>query len=184
VSRRGALLLPVAALAVHQLRYLLAFGGDAPAALAEQGHAYLHGLAPWLVLLAAAGFGAYLGRARSEPEPSARLWLEATLGLIAIYAGQELLEGLLASGHPGGLAGVLGDGGWLALPSAVLVAAALTLALRGAHRLLARLGRSHTARPRPRPARPPHPVFAQPRTPLATAAAGRAPPWIRWSPSH
>ena len=32
--------------------------------------------------------------------------------LVLIYAGQEFLEGLLAAGHPTGLQGIFGDGGW------------------------------------------------------------------------
>jgi uncharacterized protein len=193
VTRRGALLVPAAALAVHQLRYQLAYGGDARALLAEQGHAYLHSLTPWIVLAACVAFGGYLGRAASawrgraeaHQVATARIWLLATTGLIAIYAGQELLEGLLATGHPAGLAGVFGAGGWLAVPSAVLVAAALALALRGAERLVARLARRLVpARPRP-PATPrPRPVFARPRAPPSTRAAGRAPPRPRSDPRH
>ena len=33
------------------------------------------------------------------------------VGLLAVYAGQELLEGLFATGHPQGLVGIFGDGG-------------------------------------------------------------------------
>jgi uncharacterized protein len=184
VSRRGALLLPVAAVAVHQLRYLLAFGGDAGALLAEQGHAYLHTLGPWLALACSALFGAALGRAAragESPEPVAiaRLWALAAGALVVIYAGQELLEGMLEPGHPAGLAGVLGEGGWLALPSAVLVAAVLAVALRGAQRVLARLARHRAALPRPHQAAAPPQVFLRPLGPLASAAAGRAPPRSR-----
>ena len=45
-SLRGAALMPAAALAVHQLRYALAFGDGAPQALSAQGHAYLTSIAP------------------------------------------------------------------------------------------------------------------------------------------
>src|SRR5437588_12250559 len=61
-----ALLVPAAAIAVHQLRFLLAFGGHAGPVLARQGHAYLHSLVPWIVLsigLAAGLFLWALGRA-------------------------------------------------------------------------------------------------------------------------
>ena len=44
-------LTPAAAFAVHQLRYWLAFGAHAGAALQQQGHSYLHSLVPWIVLL-------------------------------------------------------------------------------------------------------------------------------------
>ena len=56
---RGALM-PVAALLVHQLRYMLAFGGHAGVELARQGHAYLHSLVPWIVLLIGVAVGAFL----------------------------------------------------------------------------------------------------------------------------
>jgi hypothetical protein len=71
------------------------------------------------VLTCATAFGAFLSRlARAwrtgRHEPAApgrglRLWLTASLGLLAIYGGQESLEGLLASGHPQGLVGIFGD---------------------------------------------------------------------------
>ena len=43
-------LVPAAALAVHQLRYWLAFGSNASSELARQGHSYLHSVVPWIVL--------------------------------------------------------------------------------------------------------------------------------------
>src|SRR5438309_135790 len=58
---RGAALMPAAALAVHQLRYALAYGGGASHALAAQGHAYLSSLTPWIVLLAGLALGGSLG---------------------------------------------------------------------------------------------------------------------------
>jgi uncharacterized protein len=180
--------MPAAALAVHQLRYVLAYGGHAHELLAEQGHAYLHSLTPWIVLALAAALGGFLGRAASawrsgadgDARASGRIWLAATAGLIAVYAGQELLEGLLAAGHPTGLAGVFGHGGWLAIPSAVIVAAALTLALRGAERLIARLARRHLvpSGPAPAPAFPLRAARTRAPAPLASAAAGRAPPGV------
>ena len=63
---RAAALLPLAALGVHDLRYRLAYGGDAGHELARQGHAYL-GIAKPLVgvlcALAAAEAVARLARA-------------------------------------------------------------------------------------------------------------------------
>ena len=61
---------------------------------------------------------------------SVAVWLLAWAGLVAIYATQELLEELLASGHPGGVAGVLGHGGWWAVPVAAIVAAGITVLQR------------------------------------------------------
>ena len=53
-------LVPAGALAVHQLRFVLAFGGDAGVELARQGHSYLHSLVPWIVLLIGVAAGAFL----------------------------------------------------------------------------------------------------------------------------
>jgi hypothetical protein len=53
------------------------------------------------------------------------------LALVAAYCAQELLEGILASGHPAGLAGVFGDGGWTAIPLALPLALLVALGLRG-----------------------------------------------------
>lgn len=196
---RGAALMPAAALGVHQARYELAFGADAPRALAEQGHAYLSSLTPWLVLLAALALGASLGAlaqrwARGGRDPGGRgagaprmagvrVWLLASAGLWAIFAGQELLEGWLAAGHAAGAAAVVGAGGWWALPAALAVGGLLTLALRAGAAVedaLAELaplrlrlraaGRAGTRLLRPvAPAR-------RAQAPLARAAAGRAPP--------
>ena len=130
-------------------RYELAFGADAPRALAEQGHAYLSSLTPWIVLLAALALGASLGAlaqrwadggARGAPAASPRLaalrvWLLASAALVAIFAGQELLEGCFAGGHAAGVAAVLGGGGWWALPAALVVGGLLTLALRAGARV-------------------------------------------------
>ncbi len=189
---RGAALMPVAALAVHQLRYKLAFGGGSSHMLAAQGHAYLAGLAPWIVLLAGLSVGASLGRlahrwARGAAEGTSRraaglgVWLLAAFALVAIYTGQELLEGLLATGHPGGLAGVFGDGGWWAMPVALVVGGALALALRGAQALERALaGVRLTAPARVRAAAEIVRRGVAPSllacAPLARLAAGRAPP--------
>jgi hypothetical protein len=182
--------MPVAALAVHQLRYLLADGSGSGPELARTGHSYLSSLTPWLVLAVAIWLGALVGRlARawrfaetdSGPPAGRRVWLAASLALVAIYAGQELLEGLLATGHPAGLSGVFGGGGWWALPAAVLVGGVLTLLVRSGSAAVAFVARR---RGRPRPARSrrgqqalrPAPVFVTPASPLAACAPGRAPP--------
>jgi hypothetical protein len=202
---RGAALMPAAALLVHQARYELAFGADAPRALAEQGHAYLSSLTPWIVLLAALALGASLGalaqrladagsrgRAgdRAPRLAGVRVWLLASAGLVAVFAGQELLEGWFAVGHAAGVAAVLGGGGWWALPAALAVGGLLTLALRaGTHveealaelaplRLRLRAGMRAAMRTK-RPAAP----TRRPCAPLARAAAGRAPPRAGLAPA-
>ena len=183
-------LLPLAALGVHQLRYRLAFGHESHHELAAQGHAYLASLTPALAFVAAlAGAEVVFRLARaSQGIPSMRRGRRfvtlaaatATL-LVAIYAGQELLEGLLSSGHPAGLAGVFGDGGWWSVPVAIILGAAVALFLHGADAAIAGLARRRrrgrsVARPRDLPR--PRNVLLPALSPFATAAPGRAPPAI------
>jgi hypothetical protein len=189
-QRLGVALFPVGAVAVHQLRYQLAFGADASRELTDQGHAYLHELTPWIVLAVAAGAGGLLARlARAwrsgESERGrclAALWALTSAALFSIYVGQEFLEGLLADGHPQGLAGILGDGGLWALPASIAVGGLLALLVRGGRALVARVARLGRRRPRVAAARAPKGAvrparLALPRlAPLASASAGRAPP--------
>ena len=104
--------MPAAALLVHQLRYMPAFGDGAGAELAQQGHSYLHSLVPWFMLLIGTAVGGFLwtlGRALHGQRSASRytmslvaLWLTCTTALVAIFAVQEILEGLFATGHPAG----------------------------------------------------------------------------------
>jgi hypothetical protein len=188
VAGRGFLLLPAAALAVHELRYALGYGSGAGQALEAQGHSYVSSFAPWLVALLALAVGSLLlrvahaaaGRAERRPRRSfARLWLLTAASLVAIYVVQELLEGVFAVGHPAGVGGVFGQGGWWAIPLALgagaVVAALLQLGcvLVSAARRLA--SRRSTPGRSPRLARL-HAVAIVRVSPLAGTAAGRAPP--------
>ncbi len=186
-----AAVLPAAAIAVHQLRYWLAFGPSAGVELQRQGHSYLHSIAPWIVVALAWAAGAFLsalGRAMrghtSAPRYGlslAALWLVCAVSLVAIYSGQEFLEGLLATGHPAGLVGIFGYGGWWAIPAAVCVGLVLAALLHGARWVLhevatRRAGRAPSPSSRavalPRPA-----AVALPRlAPLALGWCGRGPP--------
>jgi hypothetical protein len=181
---------PAGALAVHQLRYWLAFGGHATAELQSQGHSYLHSAVPWIVLLLALGLGTFLvslGRAfggrGSLPRHTlsfATLWLLCSACLVAIYVSQEFLEGLFATGHPGGLMGIFGYGGWWSIPAAVAVGLVLTAAFHGARCVLEAVAE----RCRRRPLTPRRPVGVWPRAdvlppapnPLADGWSGRGPP--------
>ena len=83
--------------------------------------------------------------------------------LVAVYAVQEFLEGLVAAGHPGGVHGIVGHGGWWAGVLAVAVGAVIALLLRVAtvvveavarrFRRTARRRRRRRRSPRPPPAR-------------------------------
>jgi hypothetical protein len=183
-------LVPAAALAVHQLRYWLAFGGHAGAELQRQGHSYLHSLVPWIVLLLAIAAGLFLravGRAfvghSSLPRYTASfaaLWLLCAGCLVSIFVTQELLEGLFATGHPAALAGVFGYGGWLAVPAALVVGLVLAALLHGARRIIEAIaGRAHgRCAPAGRPAdrQAPQSAWIPRLLPLADGWSGRGPP--------
>jgi hypothetical protein len=186
-----AAVVPAAAIAVHQLRYWLAFGSTAGVELQRQGHSYLHSVAPWIVVALAWGVGAFLsalGRAMHGQTSVPRyglslvaLWLICTASLVVIYSGQELLEGLLATGHPAGLVGVFGYGGWWAIPASVCVGLVLAALLHGArwvlHEVASRRARARPASSSPGPPRPRPADLSLPRlAPLALGWSGRGPP--------
>jgi hypothetical protein len=184
-------LLAPAAFAVHELRYLLAFGPNAGLELQRQGHSYLHSVAPWIALVVAVVAGAFLralGRAFSGQTSVSRvsmsfaaLWLACAGCLVAIYMGQEFLEGLLASGHPGGWIGIFGYGGWWAIPVAVCIGLVLAAVYHAADWVLGEVSRrwaaSRTRRPRRVAAAPRPPLVAVPQpAPVAGGWSGRGPP--------
>ena len=119
---RAAGLLLVGALAVHWLRYWLAYGAHAPDELHSQGHGYLVELLPPLIALAAASLAGaavirLLGRFRDTRSGSqASPVVGYALALFAVFAAQELSEGLLSPSHPAGLDALFAGGGWWALP--------------------------------------------------------------------
>jgi hypothetical protein len=166
VARTGALL-ALGGLAVHQLRYLLAFGSGSGVELHHEGHDYLAQVLPILVALAVAAIASRLvlgvlvsrgtgrpftaGSARyrrdsdgyslcSPTTPRLARGLIYAAALAAVFWAQELAEGALAAGHPSGVAAVLGGGAWIAIPLAValgLAAAAVEWLLDRAERALA-----------------------------------------------
>ncbi len=126
-------LIALGAFAVHQLRYLAGYGDGAGSALAAQGHAYLLAVLPVLVVLAASSvLGALAAVALSNRSgaPSGRAgWAFCAAALLVVFGVQETAEGLLSSGHPGGLAALLGHGGWIAAPIAIVVGRVVSLLL-------------------------------------------------------
>src|SRR5258707_4193501 len=87
VRPSGLLLMPAAALVVHQARYTLAYGARANAELAAQGHSYLHSLVPWTILALGTGASLFLrrvaraarpGRSRAPTPPPATALLSLT----------------------------------------------------------------------------------------------------------
>jgi hypothetical protein len=184
-------LLPPAALGVHELRYVLAYGSNAGVELQRQGHSYLHSVVPWIVLVGALVVGAFLralGRAFSGHTSSSRLtisfaglWLACTVSLVAIYAGQEFLEGLFVTGHPAGWAGIFGYGGGWSIPAAICIGLVLAAVFHGARWMLHEVAHRYArplviSRRRPAPAMRP-PLVPPPRlVPLAGGWSGRGPP--------
>lgn len=182
--------MPAAALGVHELRYLLAYGSHASLALQRQGHAYLHSIAPWIVLtlgLALGGFARALGRAWSGERTAGRyalslvgLWLVCTISLLVTYAAQETLEGLFATGHAAGWTAIFGFGGWWAVPASLCVGLVLAAAYHGARWVLATVARrAHRRRSivGAAPALPFPAALYPPRlAPAAGGWTGRGPP--------
>ena len=174
LAGRGFLLLPVAALAVHELRYRLAYGPrpsrrssgrvTATSTRSRPGSCCCSG--------SRSAPSSCASRARSAAAASARprrsfaaLWLLATASLVAIYAVQELLEGVFAAGpsRRASRASTARAAGGRSPPRSLLgavVAGLLRLALRGRRR-------------RPRGSRPPAPRVHGTR-PAPAAALGRA----------
>ena len=119
---------------------------------------------------------------RSGADGSSGCGLSRPGGLLGMYAGQEFFEGLLATGHPQGIDGILGGGGLWSLPASIAVGGVLALVVRGSRELVARVARlrrptrADPVRRTPRPAVR-RACVALPRpTPMAGASAGRAPP--------
>jgi hypothetical protein len=181
--RTGATL-AACAYAVHSLRYALAYGSHAGEELQRQGHAYLSAAPVVLTAVLALAAGELIrAAARGDEAPVAtaplrRTWLLGAMALLAIFSVQELLEGVLAAGHTSGVQALVGGGGWLAAPLAIVVGLVLALLQRGARRLLAAAG-PRLGAPRPRPLA----ATLAPSTPrpagrnlLGSWLRGRAPP--------
>jgi hypothetical protein len=183
-------LLAAGSVFVHELRYLAAYGGSAGQALAEQGHSYtplLEAMVALLVLVALGRFALSLSHARqgvvSEERPPTfvRPWACATLSLAVLYTLQEGFEGAFAPGHPSGLIGVFGHGGWTALIFSLVVGAVIALLTRLAHEAIELVAaRAAAMRQWTTQARPSWAVFETPPgrrlDALAWNLAGRAPP--------
>ena len=187
----------MAAFGVHQLRFLLAFGSGTGVELRETGHSYLHSLVPWIMLLVGLSVGAFLwslgqaiagNRSVTAKQSASRmglsflaLWAACAFCLVAIYATQEFLEGLFATGHPTGIEGIFGFGGLWAIPSAGGVGLVLATLMHGASWTLAQvtIRRGSTlaapARRIPRVARP-RTLMRTPGAPLVLGWCDRGPP--------
>ena len=92
-----------------------------------------------------------------------------------------VLEGLFATGHPGGLIGIFGYGGWWSLPAALAVGLVLAALFHGARWVLREVAERHRcpiAAPRrgSSTARAPRDWVLPPLEPLADGWSDRGPP--------
>jgi hypothetical protein len=100
---------------------------------------------------------------------------------VGIFAFQELLEGMLTTGHPAGLVGVFGYGGLWALPSAVCVGLVLAAVFHGARWVIDEVSRRCAQRlaiPCRRASAPlrPEPALVLAPEPLLAGWSSRGPP--------
>jgi hypothetical protein len=182
-------LLAAGSVLVHELRYVAGYGSNAGEALAEQGHSYM----PWiealttvLIVASLARFALALVRASRGAVPEQRpprfkwTWLASSAALAAVYTVQEGFEGSFAPGHPAGVVGVFGHGGWTALIFSVLVGALVAAVTKLAHhavKLVAARAARYTPVASPRRPWPVVPMLVGRRLDaLAWNLAGRAPP--------
>ncbi|MDQ3630633.1 MAG: hypothetical protein M3417_05025 [Actinomycetota bacterium] len=153
VARLAGLLL-AAVLGVHELRYLMAFGDQTESVLAHTGHCYLEAAVPFSGLVLAVGLAWCLLQAAARPAQDAghpgmsrrRFWLLSSAALLVVFAGQELIEGLVSPGHPGGLAVVFGAGGWTVVPLVLALGGLVTLASGVVERAERTIGRARGSR--------------------------------------
>lgn len=134
VARLSGLLF-AAVLVVHQVRYRLAFGDQTAGKLEHTGHGYLTAFVPFCGLALAVGVSWCLLQAAAGPAQGTghrsmsrrRFWLLASAALLAVFTGQELVEGWTSPGHPGGLTVLVGPGGWMVVPLALALGGVVTL---------------------------------------------------------
>jgi hypothetical protein len=167
---RVAGLIAVGALALHQLRYLLA----PPAADQAQEHGYLPlaGVAAVLLLaLAGAQLLSSLVRARRTGQAEGprvsftRAWLASAAVLLSLHLTQELVEQVLGSGHPA--TDLLAHGGAFVVPLALALGAVVAVVLGAAHAVVSAVARRTRRHPRPA-------LRLRARLPLLHAPAARA----------
>ncbi|HZI91582.1 MAG TPA: hypothetical protein VFD31_08140 [Thermoleophilaceae bacterium] len=146
---RTAALIAGGALSVHELRFLIAPAGAAESSSAGHGYLPLAGFVVAVALAAAlAQLAAVAGRAlrtgRHEPGGPglAVTWLAVTASIAGVFLAQEIVEAALTGRAAQGLAGVLGSGGWVAIPLAVAIGALVALALAAASAPRSRAGPS------------------------------------------
>lgn len=172
LTLRALMLVPLLAVLADQARVSLACAGGGQSCLetAGQGSLGVAGVIVLVLYVLVLAFG--VGRLLMRKQRVLERWLIGAAGLAAVCAGQALLAGTI------GDAGALG-GGWLELLAMCVAAGGvIALALRVAPAIVQSL---RPSAPRLRPiatfaVAAPTPAARRVLAPLATAAAGRAPP--------
>lgn len=187
---RLAALLLLGALLLHELRYVLVLGHGRGSAGAH-GHGYLLLAGPLVGTAAAILLGALVLRSAVCVTPATRtrtrltrVWPLAAAALLTIYTSQELVEGVIAPGHPAGFDGVFGGGGWVSVPLAIALGGAVALLVGIAQRVAesAPVGEgwlgelTHLVVPSTSCFSPVERTLGARRRPLAFRLAGRGPP--------
>jgi hypothetical protein len=184
-------LLAVGAIALHELRYVVAPGAHVHDAAVSHMHSHLPlaiAIACMVFVASVVDFAAALLTARkgrtsvATPARLSRAWPAATVALLSVFVVQESLEGALFGGHTAGLHGLFGHGGWSVAVLAPLLGAVIAFLVRGSQKAIELVARKRASRVRPKPVRalPMRPLLiAAPRLSLlARNLAGRAPPLV------
>jgi hypothetical protein len=175
LSLRVLLLVPLLAAAADQARATLVCGGTGQTCLETAGSGSLGAVGLIVLIAYALGLAALVVRLAAGRAGLVPRWLIGAAGLVAIVGGQALLASILGDG------GALGTG-WLELLAICAAAGGVVaLALPAVPAAIALVRSLRPSAPRVRPApvllRTPAAFAAvRPAAPLATAAAGRAPP--------
>jgi len=157
--------------ALHQARYAVGHGEHAGEALARDGHAHM-GLALAISLLIAVVvpvvsllLAASAGPRQTEGGRSGRIGpLRCAVVLLAAFWMQELGEGAVSASHPSGLDAILGHGGLVVFPLALVLGYLLSFLQGSLEAAEDRVARS-IARRRIAEASGPEPQYVEPERP-------------------
>ena len=175
LSLRALLLVPLLAAAADQARATLVCGGSGQTCLETAGGGSLGAVGLVVLIAYALGLAALVVRLGVGRSGLAPRWLIGAAGVAAVCGGQALLAAVLGDG------GALGAG-WLELLAICGAAGGVVaLALPAVPAAIALVRSLRPSAPRLRPApillqAPAAPPAVHLAPPLATAAAGRAPP--------
>lgn len=195
MPRAGSLLRTVAiiglgAFVAHQLCFLVGFVSRG-SLVDVDGRAFLGHVPTMLAVLAIALlvgrlWAAYAGSIRAGDDSPSMSALQRSLAygaaILAVYLAQETIESAAFSAHAEDLAGILANGGWLAVLVAFGLGPICTLLDRGFGQLEARVARvarrGDPVRGAASPTWSPVPFLGAPSTasPLALGIARRPPP--------